>query len=358
MTTQFFEIETIGEPRAAAPAPDHASGHASGHAPGHASAAAPGLTSADSPPSALPPSARRVATVDTDSPLEGAVAGQVDLMAYPFFSLSKTPVKRAIKFVEGAVSLEVRPSEKGVATIYDKEILIYLASLAIERLDRGDTFDGVLTFTAYDFFKLAGLSGASGKNYQRLAGSLDRLQGTQVRTTIETGGVNIDGWFSWVSEAQVIFTRDAKGQKRARAFRVRITDWLVRAIAADGSVLSYDRSYFHLSAIERRLYEIARAGCLRGEPLTLELNTLRTRVGVTSPLKKFRQLLAQIAERDDLPGYRVDILDADARGVLSRIRVRLALRAGALAPAARMAVLAAHIPVSEGPPAQGALALD
>jgi plasmid replication initiation protein len=224
------------------------------------------------------------------------------------------------------VSVEVRPSERGVATIYDKEILIYLASLAIERLDRGERFDGVLTFTAYDFFKLAGLSGASGKNYQRLAGSLDRLQGTQVRTTIETGGVNIDGWFSWVSEAQVIFTRDGKGQKRARAFRVRITDWLVRAIAADGSVLSYDRGYFRLSAIERRIYEIARAGCGQGRPLVLCLNTLRQRVGVTSPLKKFRQLLAEIVERDELPGYHVAFEPADARASLARMRVRLTPR--------------------------------
>jgi plasmid replication initiation protein len=273
--------------------------------------------------------ARRAPAVETDSPLESGVAGQVDLMAYPFFSLAKTPSRRAIKFVEGGVSVEVRPSDNGVATIYDKEILIYLASLAIERLERGETFDGVLTFTAYDFFKLAGLSGASGKNYQRLAGSLDRLQGTQVRTTIETGGVNIDGWFSWISEAQVIFTRDSKGQKRARAFRVRMADWLVRAIAADGSVLSYDRSYFRLSAIERRLYEIARAGCARGEPIALGLNLLRQRVGVTSPLKKFRQLLAEIAQRDELPGYHVAILDAaeaGPRAPLTRIKVRLAPR--------------------------------
>lgn len=267
-----------------------------------------------------------VAVVDTDSPLEGQINGQVDLMAYPFFGLSKTPSKRAIRFVEGAVSVEVRPSEKGVATIYDKEILIYLASLAIERLERGETFDGVLTFTAYDFFKLAGLSGASGKNYQRLAGSLDRLQGTQVRTTIETGGVNIDGWFSWISEAQVIFSRTANGQKRARAFRVRITDWLVRAIAADGSVLSYDQSYFALSAIERRVYEIARAGCSQADPggsVVMGLNLLRQRVGVTSPLKKFRQLMAQIIEKDDLPAYRVQFIDCDPKTPLSRVKIRM-----------------------------------
>lgn len=273
-----------------------------------------------------------VGSVDTDSPLEGQINGQVDLMAYPFFGLSKTPSKRAIRFVEGAVSLEVRPSEKGVATIYDKEILIYLASLAIERLERGETFDGVLTFTAYDFFKLAGLSGASGKNYQRLAGSLDRLQGTQVRTTIETGGVNIDGWFSWISEAQVIFSRTANGQKRARAFRVRITDWLVRAIAADGSVLSYDKSYFTLTAIERRVYEIARAGCAQVGPdksVVLGLNLLRQRVGVTSPLKKFRQLMAQIVEKDDLPTYRVRFVDCDAKTPLNRIKISLEPRANA-----------------------------
>jgi plasmid replication initiation protein len=296
---------------------------------------------------APPAEGRRLATVTTDSPLEGAVAGQIDLMAYPFFALAKTPSQRAIKFVEGAVSVEVRPSEQGVATIWDKEILIYLASLAIERLERGERFDGVLTFTAYDFFKLAGLSGASGKNYQRLSGSLDRLQGTQVRTSIETGGVNIDGWFSWVSEAQVIFTRNARGEKRARAFRVRITDWLVRAIAADGSVLSYDRGYFQLTAIERRLYEIARAGCARGQPVTIGLNLLLQRVGVTSPLKKFRQLVGQIAERDELPGYRVTLLDAEARGALSRVRVRLEPRPRSRGPIAH-----------DTEPAQAALALD
>lgn len=271
----------------------------------------------------------RAATVATDSPLDGALNGQADLMAYPFFGLSKIPAKRAIRFVEDSVSVEVRPSESGVATIYDKEILIYLASLAMDRLERGETFDGVLTFTAYDFFKVAGLSSASGKNYQRLAGSLDRLQGTQVRTTIETGGVNIDGWFSWISEAQVIFTRDAKGQKRARAFRVRITDWLVRAIVTDGSLLSYDRSYFRLSAIERRLYEIARAGCIGGGPMVMGLNALRQRIGVTSPLKKFRQLLSEIVRNDELPAYRVSFIDHDPKTPLSRIRIRLAPRDGA-----------------------------
>ena len=279
------------------------------------------------------PSPGPVTAIDTDSPLEGAISGQVDLMAYPFFSLSKTPAKRPIKFVEGHISVEVRPSDLGAATIYDKEILIYLGSLAIERVERGEPFDGVLTFTAYDFFKLAGLTGASGKNYQRLAAALDRLQGTQVRTTIETGGVNIDGWFSWISEAQIIFSRDSRGQKRARAFRVRITDWLVRAIVADGSVLSYDPSYFELSAIERRVYEIARAGCARGEPMVMGLNILRQRIGVTSPLKKFRQLLAQIVEKDDLPAYRVFFIDTDAKTPLNRVKIGLAPRETGSRPA-------------------------
>lgn len=276
---------------------------------------------------------------ETDSPLEGPVTGQADLMAFPFFGLSKTPSKQAISFEEGAITVQVRPSDAGIATIYDKEILIYLASLAMDRLARGEAFTGVLTFTAYDFFKLAGLSGASGKNYQRLSGAIDRLQGTQIRTTIETGGISVDGWFSWISEAHVIFSRTARGEKRARAIRVRITDWLVRAIVADGSVLSYDRAYFGLNAIERRLYEIARAGCARregpglpagraAEGFELDLATLRDRVGVTSPLKKFRQLLAQIIARDDLPGYRVAFAGTpeprgEARRPLARLRVRM-----------------------------------
>jgi plasmid replication initiation protein len=280
------------------------------------------------------------AATETDSPLEGPVSGQADLMAYPFFGLSKTPSWQEIGFEQGRVTVQVRPSGRGIATIYDKEILIYLASLATDRLARGEPFSGVLTFTPYDFFKLAGLSGASGKNYQRLSGALDRLQGTQIRTTIETGGISVDGWFSWISEAHVIFTRDARGEKRARAIRVRITDWLVRAIVTDGSVLTYDRAYFGLNAIERRLYEIARAGCARGQGFELDLATLRDRVGVTSPLKKFRQLLAQIVARDELPGYRVGFAGAaEGRRPLARIRVRFAPRpeGPAACPAAGLA---------------------
>ncbi|MEM8741474.1 MAG: replication initiator protein A, partial [Pseudomonadota bacterium] len=273
----------------------------------------------------------------TDSPFSGKVRGQSDLMAYPFFALSKTPSRQEIHFAEAEVELRVRPSGRGLATIYDKEILIYLASLAMDRLNRGEEFSGVLTFTAYDFFKLAGLSGASGKNYQRLSGALERLQGTQIRTSIETGGVSVEGWFSWISEAQIVYSRTARGEKRARAIRVRLTDWLVRAIVADRSVLSYDRSYFTLNAVERRLYEIARSGCAgpvaRGDApaeragFVLDLATLRDRVGVTSPLKKFRQLLAQIVARDDLPGYRVAFLDPPGeRRPLARLRIAMAPR--------------------------------
>lgn len=288
----------------------------------------------DAVPGALPGAVVRGAAPPTDSPLQGQINGQSDLMAFPFFCLSKTPARRDFKFDEGEVSLEVRPSGRGMATIYDKELLIYLASLAMDRLKRGEAFDGVLTFTAYDFFKLAGLSGASGKNYQRLSASLDRLQGTQIKTTIETGGVSVDGWFSWISEAHVVFSRDAQGRKRARAFRVRVTDWLVRAIVADGSVLSYDPAYFRLSAIERRLYEIARAGCARSGALVMDLKTLKERVGVTSPLKKFRQLLTHIAERDEIPGYHVYFVNGrqggDAKTPLSRLLVGLSARAPAL----------------------------
>lgn len=277
--------------------------------------------------SALHESARASAT---DSPLDGPINGQADLMAYPFFGLSKTPAKTAISFEEDGVSVAVRPSDRGIATIYDKEILIYLASLASDRLRRGEGFEGVLTFTAYDFFKLAGLSGASGKNYQRLAGALERLQGTQIRTTIETGGISVDGWFSWISEAQVIFSRDQKGRKRARAIRVRLTDWLVRAIAEDGTLLTYEAAYFSLNAIERRLYEIARAGCSAGHVLTFDLATLRDRVGVTSPLKKFRQLLSQIVLRDDLPGYQVAFAPRRDGAPLARIRIEFRTRVAAL----------------------------
>jgi len=52
-----------------------------------------------------------------------------DLMAYPFFSLSKSPRIRPIDFRAGDVAIRVEAvPEHGMATIWDADILVWAAS--------------------------------------------------------------------------------------------------------------------------------------------------------------------------------------------------------------------------------------
>ncbi len=68
-----------------------------------------------------------------DSPLLTDVRGDRTLMAFPFFALSKGKWTKPLAYENGSVSIEIVPTAKGAATIYDKEVVLYIASLLIAR---------------------------------------------------------------------------------------------------------------------------------------------------------------------------------------------------------------------------------
>ena len=55
-----------------------------------------------------------------------------------------------------------------------------------ERMERGKQVDRVVSFTANDLFRVTSTN-ASARSYTSLKASLNRLQGTQITTNIETG---------------------------------------------------------------------------------------------------------------------------------------------------------------------------
>ena len=61
-----------------------------------------------------------------------------DLMAWPFFSLAKSKRVRPIDFRMGEVSILVEATaEHGMATIWDADVLIWVASQIVEARDNG-----------------------------------------------------------------------------------------------------------------------------------------------------------------------------------------------------------------------------
>ena len=241
-----------------------------------------------------------------DSPLHGEIRGERSLMAFPFFALSKNAWMKPLTYDHATVSIEVRPSASGVATIYDKEIVLYIASLMAAKLEAGDRVEQDFVFTAHDLFSATG-SNHSARSYGRLSEALERLQGTQIKTNIEAGGEGEEGFFSWLSEAKLHYSRTRGGERRLKAVKVRLCDWLFRAILLDRHVLDYAAAYFQLGPIERRIYEVARSS---GEDrLEVDLATFRLQIGYQNPLANFRNALKQIAASDSIPDYRLELIE-------------------------------------------------
>ncbi len=268
-----------------------------------------------------------------DSPLHGEIRGERSLMAFPFFALSKNAWMKPLTYDHATVSIEVRPSASGVATIYDKEIVLYIASLMAAKLEAGDRVEQDFVFTAHDLFSATG-SNHSARSYGRLSEALERLQGTQIKTNIEAGGEGEEGFFSWLSEAKLHYSKTKSGERRLKAVKVRLCDWLYRAILLDRHVLDYAAAYFQLGPIERRIYEVARSTCEEGNVLDIDLATFRLQIGYQNPLSNFKAALKQIVATDGIPDYHLELVEeTEATPV-----VDAPARRGRRAPQARVVI--------------------
>lgn len=238
------------------------------------------------------------------SPLIGEVRGERSIMAYPFFALA-TSWKKPLSYKTDSVSIEIVGTPSGVATIYDKEILLYIASLLLAKIESGVPASQDFYFTAYDLFRVTGTN-TSARSYNRLQDALERLQGTQIRTNIESGGEGERGYFSWLSEARLSYTKLKNGKQQLNGVRVRLCDWLYRAIVLDRAVLDYDPSYFQIGPVERRLYEVARAICSPGA-VEIDIDDLRLQIGYQNTTRHFRNVLKGIAEQNAVPDFQIDL---------------------------------------------------
>ena len=267
-----------------------------------------------------------------DSPLYGDVQGERTVAEFPFFALTKKAQMTPMIFESGDARIEINPSKTGVATIYDKEILLYIASLMAARMEQGEQVERVMSFTANDLFRVTGTN-ASARSYTSLKASLNRLQGTQIITNIETGGEGSDSAFSWLLKADIKYTKLPSGERRVKRVEVMVCDWLYRAILTDRRIAAYHLDFFKLGPIERRLYELAKFNCIDDEAgFTIDLEALATRVGCATDkrgLEYLKKQLRDVADKQPLPEYTV-MLDEEkmpsARGGRPRVRTLVSFR--------------------------------
>ncbi|HEY9214228.1 MAG TPA: replication initiator protein A [Ancylobacter sp.] len=239
-----------------------------------------------------------------------------DLMAYPFFSLSKTHRVAPIDFRTGSIAIRVEAvPDHGMATIWDADILIWAASQIVEARDAGLRTSRLMAATPCEILTFVG-RGTSLRDYQRLKAALDRLQSTTVSTTIRQPAEGRRHRFSWINEWQERTDRNG----RPDGVDLILPDWFYRAVLDDALVLTIDRAYFGLTGgLERWLYRLVRKhGGHQNHGWSFDVAHLHAKSGSLSPLKHFAYDLREIVRRQALPGYRLGILrQADGPDILS-----------------------------------------
>ena len=243
-----------------------------------------------------------------DSPLRGDIHGDRSILDFPFFALEKKPQSGTIEHKLGDITITIRAGEGGIATMYDKAVILYVGTIHLARKNRGEPSTQDVSFAANDFFRAVGVSNPCKKDYERFNDSMSRLQGTQIQTNLKTGGTTHRGWFSWIENAQAVYSDASEGYERLQAVRIRLCDFLYRAIERDASMLNYHHEYFKLGLIERRLYEIARCH-YEGKPFELNLAALYEKVGSRSAMRRFKQHIMDIEQGDSLPHYTISVRD-------------------------------------------------
>ena len=218
--------------------------------------------------------------------LDAVPKGDMASMEHPLFSLSTKPDH----YENGDKWLEVIPSDTGLATVHDRDVLIYCISQCMAAYKKGREVSRHMEIDAYRLLEATNRA-SSGAGNDLLKSALDRLAGTRIKTNITQGDTErtdnfgmIDG-YSIVSETK---------HKRIQKLTVTLSDFIFAAIN-NNNVLTLNPEYFRLrKPIERRLYELARKHCGKQPKWTIYLDTLANKTGSTSSLKEFKRMITNV----------------------------------------------------------------
>ena len=228
--------------------------------------------------------------------------GDMSSMEHPVFTLSTKPDMKPRRYERGDNWISISPSRWGLATVHDRDVLIYCISQCMAALNEGRKVSKAMRFKAHDLL-VATNRQTSGRGYDLLKDALRRLQGTQIETNLRQGGREYFKVFGLIDSAEVVReTRDGRMQD----VEIVLSDWVFDAIE-NNHVLTLSREYFQLrKPLERRMYELARKHCGGQGQWRIRLETLRVKCGSGSSEREFRRLVGKVIEDDDRHGHMPD----------------------------------------------------
>jgi hypothetical protein len=248
------------------------------------------------------------------------IKDEVITMDVPLFALAKKPDRHSDMrvYVQGSQRVTIIPPQIGPATVFDKDLLIYAASLIVDAINRGEAPSRTLDIDSKAFLTKT-QRGDGRASYEGIIDMLRRLQGTNIHTNIETGGVLQAKGFGIIESYEILARKERTELKpnpktgkpesheiiRVQKFRFTLSEWLYNSIL-DLKVLTLDDGYFGLTtAIERRLYEVARRHGGSAPLWMIEIDLLAKKVGTDQPLFQFRESLRFAIKDDRLPRFHV-----------------------------------------------------
>lgn len=232
-------------------------------------------------------------------------------MEHPIFSLSPKPDMRELTYEHNGNKIVITPSGRGLATIMDKDIILYVISKLVDLQNKGVPITPWVEVTAHEVMVATNWN-IGAHDYKRFEDSLIRLRGTTIITNIPTGEVEQVRGFGIIDEFQVERVGE-HGKKsafgRMSKIRVKLSEWTFNAIQAE-EVLTIHPRYFNLRRpLERRIYELARKHVGdKTVPWAIGVEKFQKKVGSRSPQKKFRYFLREIIKDGHIPQYELDLV--------------------------------------------------
>lgn len=227
---------------------------------------------------------------------------EIASMEHPFFAMKGGDTK-VREYRNGNVTITVKPTADGMATVFDKDIWIYAVSKLQQAIFENKPISRKICFTPYEFFMTTNRAKCS-RAYDDLKNALRRLSGTRIETNIKYTEENQETEnFGLIDKWRIL--EEKKGRLEIGMVEVTLPDWLYQGITTN-KVLKISADYFRIrKAIDRRIYEIARKHCGYQEAFTLSLELLHLKTGSAALLKMFRHNIKQLAKTNDLPDYGV-----------------------------------------------------
>lgn len=237
-----------------------------------------------------------------------------ETMQRPFFSLSKNKRNKPIDYISPDKSVTVHVSanpEYGMATIWDADIMIYLASHLNALRERGENeLSPTIRLQPGDLLKRI-CWGNSGRAYERLVGALDRLQATTIKTNIRANARTRETTFSWIDSYTHLV--DERTQ-RSLGMEITLSKWFFDGVMDKRNVLAISPLYFEItSGLGKWLYRASRkhAGGNGVEGFTIGFETLHQKSGSESSLPSFKNKILELAKANNLPEISLEVLGSE-----------------------------------------------